>query len=288
MKSLLEHLDSKNYFSFYLSIFRIFICFHLLKKIYIIWESQSILFSTTSFYVRDSRILDFFVYNFILDNSTPYLYLIIITILLVLFGIGRNIPLIFLFVEIKLLQENTALILNGGDNLMIFVLLYLCFTNCFEHFTLFKNDKSWKFSNFVSNLAVYSICIHLGLVYFLSAIHKIHSDVWFNGTALHYITNVDRFRSPLAEYLDEQWHLLTIGCYFTILFELLFPFFIWKKGWKIIFIISGIFLHLGIYFVMMIYDFQIFFISLYGFFLSNDFWKNLLNKLFVKLNYSFS
>jgi len=110
--------------------------------------------------------------------------------------------------------------------------------------------------------------------------------VWFNGTALHYITNIDRFRSPLAEYLDGKWYLLTVGCYFTIIFELLFAFFIWRKGWKIVFIFSGILLHIGIYFVMMIYDFEIFFISLYGFFLSNDFLGKVFNKVSNKLNYS--
>ena len=76
--------------------------------------------------------------------------------------------------------------------------------------------------------------------------------------------------------------------YFTLAFELLFPLFIWNKFYRKFLIFSGIMLHLGIYFFMMIYDFEILFIMIYGFFLTNKQWSKInlwLSKFLVKLNF---
>lgn len=287
INNLIKYLSSKNNYSIYLSIFRVFICFHIFKKIFIIWGSQTILFKDDVFFEKRKIFIDYFGLNssMISDNSSIFLSIIIITLILILFGIGKRITLIVLYIEMKILQELTYPILNGGDNLMIFVLLYLVFTNCFEHLTLYKNSKKHsKLSNVISNLAVFSICLHLGYVYFISAIHKIHSDVWFNGTALYYILHLERFTSPISYLINKNGVITTIATYLTILFELLFIFFIWQKQTKKIFIVTGILLHLGIYFFMMIYDFEIFYISLYGFFLPNTFWEKIYTKTIKLIN----
>jgi len=69
-----------------------------------------------------------------------------------------------------------------------------------------------------------------------------------------------------------QRRLVTLGTYFTLAFELLFPILIWYKKHRLWLLISGVFLHLGIYVTMMIFDFEIYFVAIYGFFISNAFW----------------
>ncbi|CAM1341565.1 hypothetical protein [Tenacibaculum amylolyticum] len=283
IKNILNYLSEKNHFSFYLSIFRVFLGIHIIKKVYLIWGSQSILLSNGTLFEHRDIITDYlgFSSQTILENSSTFLMLIVLTCILMMFGIGKRITIFVLYFLIKILQDLTYPILNGGDNLMIFVILYLAFANSFEHLTLFKSKekKSKDFSNFLSNLAVYSICIHLGYVYFISAIHKIHADVWFNGTALYYILNIERFSSPISGLIKSNGFITTVGTYFTLLFELLFIFLVWDKRFTKLFLISGIFLHLGIYFFMMIYDFEIFFISLYGFFLPNSLFEKISEKI---------
>ena len=289
IKKVLAYLSNENHYSYYLSIFRIFLGFHIIKKIYLIWGSQSILLSNGVLFEHRDIFIDYFGFNseIILNNSMYFLLFIVALCILMIFGIGRNLTVVFLYFCIKILQDLTYPILNGGDNLMIFVLLYFCFADSFQHFVLFKKNEETKKNNkevfnILSNLAVLSICIHLGYVYFISAIHKIHSDVWFNGTALYYIMSLDRFRSPLSGYFLSNGFFTTLGTYFTLLFELLFIFLVWDKRFRYIFLASGILLHLGIYFFMMIYDFEIFFISLYGFFIPNSFFEGLIQK--IKLN----
>jgi hypothetical protein len=283
---LISYLSDSNHFSKYLSIFRVFLCFHIFKKVYFIWGSQTLLFKKGVFFENKKIFIDYLGVNsnYILENSSIFLFSIIITVIILLFGIGKKLTIVLLYLQIKILQELTYPILNGGDNLMIFVLLYFIFSNSFDYLTVNKTrEKHTKISNIISNLAVYSICFHLGYVYFTSAIHKIHSDVWFNGTALYYILNLERFSSPISYLINKNGFIITLSTYITIMFELLFIFFIWRKNARILFIVMGIFLHTGIYFFMMIYDFEIFYISLYGFFLPNSFWLKIENKITQQL-----
>ncbi len=282
LKNTIAYLTKKNHFSTYLSLFRVFLSLHLIKKVYLLWGSQSILLSEGVFFEHKEIFIDYFGIDssLILNNASIFLSIIVITAILLLFGIGRNLTLILVYFELKILQELTYPILNGGDNLMIFVVLYLIFSNCFEKYTLNKNSRDHSpMSNLISNVAVYSICIHLGYVYFISAVHKIHADVWFNGTAIYYILNLERYGSPLAQYIRDNGFITTMGTYFTVLFELLFVFLVWNRRLRPFFLVSGVILHMGIYLFMMIYDFQIFFLSLYGFFIPEKTWKAVFSKM---------
>jgi hypothetical protein len=218
--------------------------------------------------------------SFFLNHSKSFLLVIVFTLILVLFGIGRKITVLFLFLELAILQTFVNPVLNGGDNLLYFVLFYMIFTNSYDHFVLNEKDKTNNvFSNLVSNLAVYSILIHLCYIYLISGLHKIHSDVWFNGTANYYILHLERFQSPLCDYIMNNGVIITASTYLTVFFELFFCVLIWLKSFRNILILLGILLHLGIFFFMMLYDFQIFFITIYGFFITNEEWSKLMNKL---------
>jgi len=188
-----RQLQSSNMFSVYLSIFRIFIGLHIIKKILFKWSSLSLFFDGY-FYESDfsGSLLGFFAPGFVsfLVENYQYTMLGICTLaLLLVFGIGKQLTTILTFTGICIYQNMMGLSLNGGDNLMFFGLLYLCFTRCFDHFCLFKNQKPLEGSTselsktllLFSNLACYSIMVHLSLVYLVSALHKIHADVWFNG-----------------------------------------------------------------------------------------------------------
>jgi hypothetical protein len=285
LNNITAFLKLKNHFSIYLSIFRVFIVILIFSKIYHLWRSQSIMLSNGGFYEHTKSIYTMMGLetSFFLSYSKHFLFLIIITVIFLLFGIGRKLTFLLLFFEISILQTFINPILNGGDNLLTFTLLYLSFTNSFDYFVLnkSKNNKT-VLSNLVSNLAVYSILIHLSYVYLISGLHKIHSDVWFNGTAIYYILQLERFQSPLCDYIVNNGFIITVSTYLTVFFELFFCVMIWTNAFRKPFIIIGILLHLGIFLFMMLYDFQVFFISIYGFFITNKEWKTLINK-FKKL-----
>jgi hypothetical protein len=210
----------------------------------------------------------------------------IVLSILFAFGIGKRFTAFLLAISLYFNGELIYLYSNGGDNLLTFIAIYLVFVNSYDYLSFsklkYKKEQINKISNMVSNLAVLSIMIHLCLVYFVSFMHKIHSDMWFNGVATYYILNLERYKSPFNHLFANNAFVIAVSTYGTLAFELLFPLFIWNKKFRSILLFFGILLHMGIYFFMKIYDFEILFIMVYGFFISNNEWKSIINWLNIK------
>lgn len=287
MKKIIDSFSIENKFSLYSSFFRIFICIHLLKDVITTWEYKDLLYMSKSFYVQnESNILGFFNINtqFIRNNFQVFYLIYVIIIILYFFGFGKKITAALLYIFYEFLQSLCPTIQNGGDNLLKFILLYMVFINSYDYFSIkikiLNNHESVKFNNFLSNIFGYSICIHLCLAYFISAIHKIHADVWFNGIATYYTLSLERFRGTSWNLiLAKNGYFVTISTYGTILIELSYPILVWFNKTRNIAIISAILLHLSIYLLMMIYDFQLVFIFVQGFFISNHQWINIVEYL---------
>lgn len=284
------YLSESNHFSNYLPVFRVYIAYHIIKKIYLSLSSFSLL--TGDFIEGNSTLLDLAPLLLYKIGTLPIFFILMILLTVFYgFGIGKRWTILLLAIFMYVFNnEVIALFGNGGDNYLTFIIIYLIFTDSFEHLSFskldYKKKELKKLSNFVSNLAVYSIMIHICLIYFVSFIHKIHSDVWYNGVATYYILNLERYTSPFNYLFSKNAFFIGFSTYFTLAFEMLFPFFIWKKKYRNLLLISGILLHLGIYFSMMIYDFSILFIMVYGFFLSKSEWSVIfqkINQIYIKL-----
>jgi hypothetical protein len=287
MKKLLN-IGLSNQFAFFSSVFRVFICLHLLKNLIAQWNYIPLLYGNKSFFDGQPTYLLEYIgidSSLIRENISIFIGVYVFSILLFLVGIGKNIPVLVLFICYETLQRLNPLILNGGDNLLRFCIFYMIFINSFEFFTFKKYkkqsiDNAFSLKNFISNIAGVSICIHLCLVYFISAIHKIHSDVWFNGVATYYTLSIERFKgTAFNSQLAKNGTFVTLTTYFTLLVEITYPTLIWFKQTKFFLIFSAILMHIGIYVLMMIYDFQIVFIMVQGFFIPNRVWINIYNKM---------
>lgn len=273
------YLSSNNLFDNYLPIFRVYISFHLLKKIYLNWGSTE-LFLDKNIYTSKYDGL-FPLVGSRIFNDIPVINIItIILAILYAFGIGKNITALLVFLSAMLYFEPFLFIANGGDNLLYFIMIYMIFVNSYKHLNLLDNYKTGRVSNILSNLATLSIMLHLCLAYFISGVHKMSADVWFNGVATYYVWQLERFNAPINYLFYKNSFVIAFSTYFTILFEILFPFLIWFKKARGVLLVSGILLHIGIYFTMMIYDFEVLFIAVYGFWISNTTW----GKLFSKIN----
>jgi hypothetical protein len=281
---ILKHLQLQNHFSIYLSIFRVFICFHLLKDVANNWKYMDILYGKDSFIEGAPTIILEMIgisSSLLREHYQALLFVYLTAVILFLFGIGRNFTAFFLFILVEIIQRLNHLVLNGGDNLLKFALLYMVFADSFNYLVLYKKkNKPSNLRNFISNLSAYSICIHLCMAYFISAIHKIHADQWFNGVATYYIFQLERFKGTgLNSVLAKDGFFVTMSTYATLLIEIFFPVLIWFKQTRKLFMVTGILLHAGIYIFMMIHDFQIFFVAIYPFFFKNAEIKEFLVKL---------
>lgn len=276
----LSSLTQKNNFSAYSAIFRIYLSFHVIKKIYLCWGSISLTSGDLlNQHVNLPTFMSFFTESMMIHHVPLVYYAGILISFLFMFGIGRFYTAIAFHILCRLLVDMNFMFSNGGDNILMFVSFYMIFINSYEYFCLNPapaRENSAK--NFISNLGSYAIMIQLCFIYFVSAIHKIHADVWFNGVATYYVMNLERYSSPINQYLFKNAFIIAASTYFTLAFELFFPILVWNKKLRKFCLIAGLFMHLGIYFTMMIYDFEILFIMVYGFFISNAFWLSLINR----------
>lgn len=173
------------------------------------------------------------------------------------------------------------LLLDGGDNLLQFSLLYLFFADSFQYLSLSKSARprpEYAFSHFLTNIAVAAIIAHVCLAYLVSGLSKANAEVWNNGTAMYYILLNDRFRGTdwLNQTLANSVLFNFFVCYTTIIWESTFCFAVFVKRLRIPVLLMGIGMHLSIYILMMIQSFQTIYIFHYGFFFTDDEWLRFL------------
>jgi hypothetical protein len=161
--------------------------------------------------------------------------------------------------------------MNGGDNLLKFSFLYLIFADSYRYLSVNPSKNFDITTNIFNNLVGLSIQLHLCLAYFLSTVYKLNSSVWFHGTATYYTLSLERFQgSFINKLIANNGYLVTFSTFATLIIELSFPFLVWFKSTKNIVLSLTFLLHIGIFWMMMIYDFQIIFLLMHPFFYTNS------------------
>ena len=101
--------------------------------------------------------------------------------------------------------------------------------------------------------------VQLCIVYLVSALTKLYSPIWRNGSATYYIFhNARYFKLPsIIPYLENSDILIKLTSYVPMIFLILFPIFVWnKKGW--VFILASFIFHGFICLAMGLREFMIF------------------------------
>ncbi len=262
-------LQRENYKSFYLAFLRVAVCLLLLKETFLTWPNFDILYGENVFLEYSKGAVAGMHIHYL------YFHLIYIAVIIThLLGIGKYLGAAVVFYMFNVLYSVDTPIINGGDTMMRLVLFYLIFADSYQHFVLLKKTpfgkEITKIINLLSNLSALSIMLQLCYAYFTSALAKIHTDIWYNGEAVYYILLQERYMGTMFNkaLVKHEWFVLS-ATYFTILFELLFPVLIWIKKLRPALIAAGILLHAGVYLFLMLYNFQLIFMLVYGLFLSN-------------------
>lgn len=94
----------------------------------------------------------------------------------------------------------------------------------------------------------YHLFVFVGLasIYLESCFHKLNSQVWTKGLGVWMPSSLPQFaRGDWGLILDNYPLVIFLG-YLTLGFELLFPFLFWIKKLRVLFLVIGFGLHLGI------------------------------------------
>jgi hypothetical protein len=144
---------------------------------------------------------------------------------------------------------------DGGDNLVLLMAMYLVFTACGRRWSLdarrtrlraaagkntcpptdraaagFHNSR--RTLRFVlHNCGMFVIAAQVCFLYGSAGLYKVQGGTWGNGTALHYVLNLDLFRPwpELSLAVDEHDVMIGIACYLTVLLQVAFPFVLFGR-----------------------------------------------------------
>jgi len=270
---------------FYLAVFRVLAGSIILCKILLLWPNTNFLFGAEGLieYPADAATaLGFIPQSVIRDNLLLFYIVYSSAAALMVLGIGRRWMVAAVCLTTDIHHDLCWFLLDGGDNLLQFSLLYLIFADSFNHLSLSKTVRprqEYAISNFLTNIAVTAIIAHICLVYLCSGLSKAHAEVWYNGTAMYYILLAERFQGT------KTWNALfgnsalfnVIVCYTTIIWESTFCFAVFVKRIRVPVLLMGVAMHLSIFVLMMIQAFQFIYIFHYGFFFTDDEWARFLD-----------
>lgn len=165
------------------------------------------------------------------------------------------------------------------------VLLLLSLSNCGSVWSIdawqkkrkFLNDHPGSSASYRSpNGCVWNrrlIQLLIGIIYFGAALTKMHTAAFFTGDQMfHWSLTELNHHNPLGEYIALNMPMvLVFAAYVTIVWEVLFLFLAWGRGWGRFFMISiGVIFHILTCLMLGLYFFPALFCILYCSFLEEE------------------
>lgn len=260
--------------TFYPSMFRILIGLVLLLDLIFTFPSGSILFNPEfTDYPPVSGVI-----AFLRENYVPFYLAYGIILTLFILGIGKNFISLLLYVFQFLLFFMNPYLNSWGDVILKFILMYFVFVDSFRFLSFRKSNLSensvW---NYVSKLAVWSIVLHIFLIYLSNGIYKSMDADWQNGYAAFYsFSQFSGFQDSFFYPVLSNENFSKILSWLVVAQQLTFvPLIIWKQT-RYFAIVLGILVHLIMFYQFGLWKFETIMILLYGFLLNDKEWQKII------------
>lgn len=214
-----------------------------------------------------------------LSDSRPYFEacyaLALVTSALFLLGWRTRAVSVLFAVVVASFHARAIFMTDGGDNLILLMAIYLVLTACGRRWSLDARrtrrrasagkGESGSTDSGADDLrhqlamsrrtltAVLHICgmfviaAQVCFLYGSAGLYKVQGASWGNGTALHYVLNLDLFRPwpELSVLADEHDVLIAVACYLTVLVQAAFPFVLFGRlKYPVLTVLLG--MHVGI------------------------------------------
>jgi Vitamin K-dependent gamma-carboxylase len=192
-------------------------------------------------------------------------------------GLFTRVSSIGFFILTWSLYQRNPYTLNGGDNLLVILSIYLIFADLSAlslDRRLFGKPRESRFAwlgGMLHNFALAACLVQLGILYFEAGFYKIQGHVWSSGTAIYYILRSNGFALPgWGDIIWRSAALVTIGTYGTILFEISHPFLMWSRRLKYLVLAGAVLLHSSIGILMGLVWFSVTMIGVHAILFDDD------------------
>ncbi|MFF3754132.1 HTTM domain-containing protein [Streptomyces sp. NPDC002018] len=203
-----------------------------------------------------------------------YAVAVVTTVLFLLGWRTRAVSLLFAGVVVSF-HGRAIYMTDGGDNLILLMTVLLVLTACGRRWSLDARraglrasrgtapkrvadpeasgfpaqlrDARTSLVTVVHNCGMFLIAAQICVLYGSAGLYKVQGSSWGNGTALHYVLNLDLFRPwpALSLMADDHTALLTLTGYITVLLQVAFPFVLFGRlKYPVLTMLLG--MHIGI------------------------------------------
>ena len=162
-----------------------------------------------------------------------------------------------------ILQYKTINITNGGEQLLYNILFWMIFLNEKEEGTVQRNLISW--------FGLVAVKFEVVLLYFTAGFGKLTGTHWLSGDAFFLVSQIPEYSNIwMAKFIVEHPNIGYFLNYYTLIYQIGFPFFIWFRKLKYKWMTLGVLFHLGIGFTCGIMDFGLILLAAYFAFYDED------------------
>jgi hypothetical protein len=156
------------------------------------------------------------------------------------FGLATRSATAWLLLGALVFEARFSELLDGGDNVTRIVLVYMLLL-----LPARSNPPRGSLRVFFHNLGVVAIAAQLCVVYMTAGFMKATGARWSQGTALYLVSQVDWFSLPSSRGMFKIPLVATLSAYVTIFFQLWFPIAMFSRL-RLLWVVIGIGMHLGI------------------------------------------
>lgn len=170
--------------------------------------------------------------------SLMFVYCIFLGFLILRGSSARPLTMIVIFLTF-ILNTFAIPVLDGGNNLLFLMLIYLLIPN---------EAKREKYEKYLVNAFFVLSYFQISIMYFTSSIYKIQTQAWVNGEALFNTLMSIEYSTPVVSKI--AWALppdiFVLSNYMVILFQLTFFIGIITAKTRGLYLLFGVLMHFGI------------------------------------------
>ena len=265
-------------------IFRVLIGFSVLKDFFAYFYNRNHLFNSNGIvsYETYQDIMNYYKLGYLNIDFSNFINVNIFCTLGIAFsitfilGLFPRFSALILFFLLMLFKFRNIFLMDGGDNIITAILPLFLFINSESLIGSYNRlkEKIGIANSFyvfqIHKLFVFGIMLQVCIIYLFAGLHKLQGEVWTNGTALYYILNSEDFSAyAINEYITRLPIIVYFLTWFTIVFQLSFPFLVWLPKTRKALLILGILLHIGIFVMMRIDNFSFIMLVCYAVFFTD-------------------
>lgn len=170
-------------------------------------------------------------------------------------------------------QGRDVFVTDGGDNILVLMAIYLVFVDSGRHWSVDASRARRRLRDgaaslppvragvladlselrrrtvtLLHNAAVLAVAFQMCLVYGAAGLYKVQGSMWQQGTALYYTLHLSWFRPwpGLSDWFGSHATAIAVVGYVTVFVQIGFPFALFNRRLKYVFLVVLLGMHLGI------------------------------------------